>query len=57
MMEQNEWSIIGFVKETSVQGVVYWMAESCLQLLSVTVQESWIKLLRIEAEGDTAQNG
>jgi len=26
-------------------------------LLSVTVQESWIKLLRIQSEGDVAQYG
>jgi hypothetical protein len=46
-----EESFIGFLKEISVLGVVYWMAGSWLQLLSVTVQESWIKLLRIQAEG------
>jgi hypothetical protein len=40
-----------------VQGVVYWMAESWLQLWSVTVRVSWIKLLRIQAEGDVAQYG
>ena len=36
---------------------MYWMSQSWLQLLSVTVQESWIKLLRIQSEGDMAQYG
>ena len=47
----------GFLKDISVQGVVYWMAASWLQLLAVTVQESWIKLLRIQTEGGRAQYG
>jgi hypothetical protein len=33
------------------------MAQSWLQVLSVTVQESWIKLLRIQSEGDMVQYG
>ena len=40
-----------------MNGVANWMAEFWDHLSSVTVQESWIKLLRIRAEGDMAQDG